>query len=403
MPDLATSLNSPKSEALDFDAVPFAPQKIARIIASFANTSGGELIFGLKKVNSTSNDIVGLSTDFKVDKIINEAVLLLSPTPDITHDWVKIGGKSVFIIKTKKSATDILLGGQKYIRQGEKSILEENTPTNVRTLNTPTFSKTIAIIIAIEDYSPREQDQIPTVKYAINDALEIKKVLINTLGVNEDDIDLITNEKALQNNLENDLGYIFYSLTENDRLIFYYAGHGFHDGVDNYLSTYDTHPFNIANTSVSLRKILLDPLKKSKCKNALIFIDACAQSLQNENERNYIVDINTEEFTLLNNDFPYYATFLSCQTGQSSYGSDIWENGIWTHHLIKAINGEVSDVIYNGKYITDRLLSDYLSSPMSVAADVKKENKRNKDQNPKAILDSSNETVIVEIEPKSTE
>lgn len=159
------------------------------------------------------------------------------------------------------------------------------------------------------------------------------------------------------------------------------------------MSTYDMHKNNIAGTAVSLRSILIDPLQKSKCKNALIFIDACAQSFQDENERNHVSNINEEELILLSNKFPTYMTFLSCQSGQSSYSSDQLQNGIWTYHLVDAMDGNVSEVLQSNKYITDRLLRDYLSS--SVASYVMDE--LGKEQNPKAILDSSYENVILEV------
>ncbi|GAA0725235.1 hypothetical protein GCM10008905_20230 [Clostridium malenominatum] len=392
--ELETLLNDPKSEVLDFNAVPFVPQKIAKIISSFANTNGGTLIFGLKEILPTSNEIVGLSTDFQVVEVTKKAISLLSPIPTVTYDWVKSGEKSIFVIKTEKADNDILLENQKYIREESNSVLEEKTPEYKTILNISRINKTIAIIIAIEHYAPRQENQISNVKYAINDALKFKSMLIKSMNVDENDIYMITDEEALKSTLEYDFRSLFYSLTEQERLVFYYVGHGFHNGITNYLSTYDMHQYNIAETAVSLRKILLDPLRESKCKNALIFIDACAQIFHDENERNQITNINDEELKLLTNEFPYYATFLSCQPGQSSYSSDILKNGIWTHHLVNAISGAASEVIHSNKYITDRLLQDYLSN--SVSTYTKEELGYN--QNPKAILDSSYENIIAEIE-----
>ena len=391
--ELETLLNDPKSELLDFNAVPFVPQKIAKIISSFANKNGGTLIFGLKEILPTSNEIVGLSTDFQVVEITKKAISLLSPIPTVTYDWVKSEKKSVFVIKTEKAVNDILLENQKYIREGSNSVLENKPLEDKTSLSVSSFRKTIVIIIAIENYASREENQVPKVKYATNDALKFKEVLIKSMGIDENDIYMFIDEKALKSSLEYDFKSIFYSLAEEDRLVFYYVGHGFHNGITNYLSTYDMHRYNITETAVSLRKILLDPLLKSRCKNALIFIDACAQSFQDENERSNITDINDEEIIMLTSEFPYYATFLSCQPGQSSYSSDILKNGIWTHHLVNAISGNVSAVMRSNKYITDRLLQDYLSN--SVYTYTKKE--LGYDQNPKAILDSSHENVIAEI------
>jgi len=391
--ELEALLNYPRSNMLDFNAVPYVPQKIAKIISSFANTNGGTLIFGLKENSPTSNEIVGLSTDFQVIEITKKAISLLSPIPVVTYNWVQSGEQSIFVIKTEKADSDILLEGQKYIREESNSLLEEETSEYKPKLNISKPQKTIAIIIAIENYAPREENQVSKVKYATNDALDFKETLIKSMNVDENDIYMFIDETALKSSLEYDLKGLFNYLTEEDRLVFYYVGHGFHNGITNYLSTYDMHLYHIAETSISLRKLLLDPLRKSKCENALIFIDACAQSFQDENERSQITDINDEELILLTNEFPYYATFLSCQPGQSSYSSDILNNGIWTHHLVKALSGNVPEVLRNNKYITDRLLKDYLSS--SVSLYTKEELGYN--QNPKAILDSSYENIILEI------
>lgn len=389
--DIETLLNNTKSDTFDFNAVPLDPHTAAKIISSFANTNGGTLIFGLKEINSTFNEVVGLSSDFRVIEIVKEAILLLSPIPTITYDWMTIKGNQIFVIKTEKSGNDILFRDKKYVRRGLSSILEEEKYKQNVTLNNPIFRKTIAIIIAIEDYYPA--NGIQKVKYAKEDALKFREMLVNKMNIAEEDIIIYINEEALKNNLEYNLQGLFSSLTKYDRLIFYYAGHGFHDGVSNYLSTYDMHKSNISETAVSLRKILLDPLQKSKCQNALIFIDACAQCFKNEYERNLLSDINDEELVLLNSDLPNYAIFLSCQFGQSSYSCDDLKNGIWTHHLVHALNGNVDGVIHSGKYLTDRLLSDYLS--ISVSTYAKKE--QQKEQNPKSILDSSHENVIIEI------
>jgi uncharacterized caspase-like protein len=261
------------------------------------------------------------------------------------------------------------------------------------TINNPRFEKTIAIIIAIENYAVRSDNQVDNVKFAIKDASRFKEMLISSMGVDQKNIFEWKNEEALKSNLDYELKSLFYSLTENDRLIFYFVGHGFHDGVTNYLSTYDIHPFNIAETAISLRKILLDPLQQSKCKNALIFIDACAKSFDNKNERSHISNINAEEFKIISCNFESYSIFLSCNPGQSSYSCDELENGIWTYFLTKAITEPADEVVLNNQFITDRKMGDYLSINVSSYA----KSKNNWDQNPKTILDSSYENVITEI------
>lgn len=387
-------LNKPKSVDFEFNAVPFAPYKIAQIISSFANTEGGSLIFGINELTPISNTIAGLSADFRMDEITKKAVSLLLPIPVVSYDWVNIGEHRIFVIKTDKSEDKINLGNQKYIRIGCKTILEEKTgATKNKTLTVPKYEKTVAIIIGIENYAPNDKHQIPPVKYAENDALLFKKTLISKMNIEEENIHILLNENALKSNLQYNFQQLFYELTPEDRLIFYYVGHGFHNGITNFLSTYDMHAHHVDATAISLRDVLLDPFSRSKCKTAMIFIDACAQNIQDENSRNTILNLDGDEIRLLTNEHNYLASFFSCQPGESSYSCDDLKQGVWTQHLVRAISGEVSEAITKKKYITDRSLSDYLS--VNVAKYVK--NNLNHNQNPKSILDSNSESLIVEI------
>lgn len=386
--------NNPKSETLDFDAIPFSPEKTAKIISSFANTKGGTIVFGIKELSPIKNEIVGLSTDFNVIDITKKAIAMLSPTPNVSFDWIKKGEEFVFVIEAEKANEGILLNNQKYIRQSAFTVLVNNNINKVGSIiNNPQFKRTIAIIISIEDYFPKQRNQIPSVKYANNDSDKFKKTLLNKLDIDENDIILLKNDKAIKTEIEDVIKYQMFSMTEEDRLIFYYVGHGFHDGATNYISTYDMSKTDISNTAISLRKLLLDPLKHSKCKNALIFIDACAQSFVDEFSRSTISNINDEELIIFSNEFPNYALFLSCQDGEKSYSCDTLKNGIWTYYLTKAIDQSVDEVILNHQYITDRKLGDYLSLNVSQYA----KSKYDWSQNPKILLDSSYENVISEV------
>ncbi|MFI3805605.1 caspase family protein [Vagococcus fluvialis] len=87
-------------------------------------------------------------------------------------------------------------------------------------MNEPNYEKNIAIIIAIEEYTDRDNATINGVKYAKNDAYLFEKMLIEDMNVKKEDIYLIINEQALKNNLRYELKSLFASRTEKDRLIF---------------------------------------------------------------------------------------------------------------------------------------------------------------------------------------
>ncbi len=390
--ELSELCQKQKSINHEFNAVPLAPFQIAKTVASFANTEGGTLVFGINEVTSTQNETVGLSSDFRIGEIITEAFSFLSPKPDVTCDWIDSDSRRLFVIQTVKSTDEISLGNQVYIREGVESILKESvTEVESKSLSVQKFSKTVAIVIAIENYA--NKDHIKKVKYAERDALLFKDTLINRMGVEEENIHLFLNEDALKSSLQYNFQGLFHELSSEDRLVFYYVGHGFHNGITNYLSTFDMHPHHVDTTAISLREVLLDPLSKSKCNSAMIFIDACAQSFIGENSRNTLSNIDGNEIKLIFSDSNYLASYFSCQPGQSSYSCDNLKQGVWTYHLSKAINGEKPEAILSDKYVTDRSLSDYLAK--SVTDYVKGE--LGYVQNPKSILDTDSENVLVQI------
>jgi hypothetical protein len=46
------------------------------------------------------------------------------------------------------------------------------------------------------------------------------------------------------------------SLESEDLFIFYYAGHGFHGVGGNRITAWDTHPFNVEDTTLLVRNVL---------------------------------------------------------------------------------------------------------------------------------------------------
>jgi DNA modification methylase len=346
-----------------------------------------ELLNRIIEITTNENDLVldpfcgsGTSADASLSlnrkwigsDIDNEAIKL---TIERTRQY-----NSVSLIENKEFQKK-----QQYNRKISKKINQQ------KSIQDKSYDRTIAIIVSLEHYVSRPNNSIDTVLYANNDAELFRKMMISKMNVKDDDIKMLINESALKSDIEYEMKQIFHELKENDRFIFYYVGHGFHDGISNYLTTYDSHPQELVNTTVSLQDILINPILKSKCKSALFFIDACAKKMQNKNTRSTINNIDENEFNILRNDNPYYATFLSCGPGESSYSCNILSNGIWTYHLNEAINGDISSILKENKYITDIDLSSYLSSSVSkYARDLK-----NYVQHPRAVIDSNEEQIIV--------
>lgn len=217
--------------------------------------------------------------------------------------------------------------------------------------------QTYAVIIAVERY----QFNISNVNYAVNDAKAFYNWLKTDLLVPDENITMWLNHDATANALREEMRYSIRNLPEASRFIFYYAGHGFFATGSNRITTWDTHPTNLEDTTISLKDILLDPLLESQCNQSLIFIDACAASLKEQIiSRDLLSDMNNREFIEFARGSHYQAIFASCSPGQKSYPSNAFQHGVWTYYLLQALRGEAVEAIYRDRYITDTSLQNYL-------------------------------------------
>jgi uncharacterized caspase-like protein len=165
----------------------------------------------------------------------------------------------------------------------------------------------------------------------------MKKRLIDSFGIPAENITVRLNSEATKTVFENDLPYMVRQLRETDRLIVFYAGHGFFSNGTNRLTTWDSHPDNLGETTVSLEEVLLAPLKALPTVSALVFIDACAADLKAHapKARDIISDMNPAEFDTLVRSTHQSGIFFACSPNEKAYPSKILQHGIWTYHLLK--------------------------------------------------------------------
>jgi hypothetical protein len=147
---------------------------------------------------------------------------------------------------------------------------EVNIPV-VKEKNTNKF----ALIIGNEEYNKRSK-ALTNVPYALNDARVFKKYVLNSLGVNEDQIFLI--ENATRNDIQNTLRSIKLLIETKDgegELIVYYAGHGYPNSSTNeaFILPVDGNIQDFS-TLFSLQDFY-DQLGAMRSKKTIVFVDAC--------------------------------------------------------------------------------------------------------------------------------
>ena len=118
------------------------------------------------------------------------------------------------------------------------------------------------MVVGINDYP-----KLPKFKYAVNDAKEFHRLLIEKNRVPAENITLLINEQATLKNLRSALGIGLKSAAgPDDMVIIFFAGHGATerdaaspdgDGLEKYILAFDTDPEDLFSTALPMRDIAL--------------------------------------------------------------------------------------------------------------------------------------------------
>jgi hypothetical protein len=138
--NILTKIVQPEIDTLEYKAILPPSRNIAQIIASFANTNGGDIVLGILD----NLEIKGLEEDVHAMTVTYKALDLLTPRPIARHQYLNYQGKKIYVISVEKSNNIISLEGKVFIRTGPKSILANQTDipfstrgvTEIRNLNT---------------------------------------------------------------------------------------------------------------------------------------------------------------------------------------------------------------------------------------------------------------------------
>ncbi len=195
------------------------------------------------------------------------------------------------------------------------------TPTNEGT--------TYAVIVGVADYKYGRLNQ-GDLQYSSKDAFQIYTLLTETgkTQISKDNIVLLLDDYATKQNILFVAGRLFAKAKANDRIIFYFSGHG----LPNYLMPFDA-------TSLSESYISFEELKgtfrTSKATSKFCIIDAChANSVKGASSK-----MPTLKNNRLSNEPFQIAVMVSAQAFQSSFEVGQLKQGVFTHFLLKGLKG----------------------------------------------------------------
>ena len=111
-----------------------------------------------------------------------------------------------------------------------------------------------------------------------------------------------------------------------------------------------------------MRDDLLEPLAESRCRQALVFVDACAEEFRElVKSRDVISNLDADEVEEFIDSGWYLGVYLSCSPGEKSYPVEKLGHGVWTHFLLEAISGRADRALTRDRWLTDAGLRDYLA------------------------------------------
>lgn len=146
-------------------------------------------------------------------------------------------------------------------------------------LKTTGYDRVFSIIVGIDEYSAEESDLDP-LRFAVNDARELRDVLQQEFGFVSENCKFLTNKTATKAALIEALQIWLtgQKLTANDALLVFFAGHGLIDRQtnvgDGYLATVDSRRGDLEGSCLPV-SWLAEHLNKLPCRHKLLILDSC--------------------------------------------------------------------------------------------------------------------------------
>ncbi len=219
-----------------------------------------------------------------------------------------------------------------------------------------------AVIIGISEY---QDTTVSHLKYTYADAESFYNLLLddNKCGVPAENMKLLLGKDATCFNIKDAVsGWLRTKVNSDSTTLIYFAGHGGSesspidsDKSDKYLLPWDTRITNLFASAISCNTFN-ELLNRINVKRKVIFMDACYSG--------GIAKQGARDLNIIDNPYDNLGkgegtiVIAASQPNQKSWEFDQLGHGIFTYHLLEALNGD-ADTDKNGE-ITVWEVIDYL-------------------------------------------
>ncbi len=235
--------------------------------------------------------------------------------------------------------------------------VQKSTPST-----TVAIPRSYALVIGISKY--KNLPASAQLEFPNRDAEEIYAALISPEGGQfpAEHVHKLINERATTENIRNEIETWLPSVTgDNDRVLIYFAGHGFISGGKGWLAGYDIDLKNIPGTAYPMESLGGQMGGRIKGKWKVLMTDAChSGAITPETDpkklNDTLLDLRKSLFSL-----------TASRDREQSFESDRWGggHGIFTYYVVKGLQGEADT---NGDGVVDAdELGEYVHTQVRLA------------------------------------
>ncbi|MGP8250716.1 MAG: tetratricopeptide repeat protein [Terracidiphilus sp.] len=220
-----------------------------------------------------------------------------------------------------------------------------------QTQTTVQIPRSYALVVGISKYAHLPQNA--QLQFPDSDAESVYTVLISPEGGQfpAENVHKLIDGQATLENIRHELEVWLPSVTHpDDRVLVYFAGHGFVSNGTAYIAPYDIDLNNIATTAYPMESLGKDMGARINGKWKVLITDSChSGAITPEADR------STVNRTLLDLDKSLFSITAS-RDREQSYESDKWGggHGIFTYYVVKGLEGE-ADTNGDGIVTADEL------------------------------------------------
>lgn len=227
-----------------------------------------------------------------------------------------------------------------------------------------------ALVIGIEKYR-----DVTAATGARGDAERFAEMARTTLGVPEDNIRMLLDDRAGKSDIAKQIRWLQSNVPAGGRIYMYYSGHGAPDPTSgaSFLVPYDGDPQYLTESAIKMTEILGD-LEKTKAKDVLAIADSC---FSGQGGRSVLAPGTRPLVRVQDVKTTARVALLSASSGAEISGpSADGKGGLFSKYLIDAIGSGQADMNGDGQ-ISLKELEEW------IAPRVKREAKKaNRDQTP---------------------